>query len=92
MERKPKLGSAQGPAEMFTGTVWVDVIAKGDLPSRLRVNLVRFTPGARTAWHRHAGARRTPRPLSLSKGPERVGALGSGHANLFEALRQAQGA
>ncbi|MDX6243697.1 MAG: hypothetical protein QOE76_1420 [Frankiales bacterium] len=54
MEILAKAPSAKGPAEMFTGDVWVDVIAKGSAPSRLRVNLVRFAPGARTAWHRHA--------------------------------------
>ena len=54
MEIRPKLPSTAGPAEMFTGDVWFDVIAQGEAPSRLRVNLVRFTPGARTAWHRHA--------------------------------------
>jgi quercetin dioxygenase-like cupin family protein len=49
-----KQPSAKGPASMFNGDVWFDVIAKGSEPSRLRVNLVRFAPGARTAWHRHA--------------------------------------
>jgi quercetin dioxygenase-like cupin family protein len=39
---------------MFTGMVYVDEIAKGEEPSRLRVNSVHFTPGARTAWHSHA--------------------------------------
>ena len=39
---------------MFAGDVWYDVIAAGEPPSRLRVNLVRFAPGAHTAWHRHA--------------------------------------
>jgi quercetin dioxygenase-like cupin family protein len=39
---------------MFTGDVWYDVIARGDEPSRIRVNIVRFAPGARTAWHSHA--------------------------------------
>lgn len=38
---------------MFIGDVYFDVIAAGAPPSRQRVNLVRFTPGARTAWHRH---------------------------------------
>jgi quercetin dioxygenase-like cupin family protein len=42
-----------GPAEWFTGTVWLDEIAAPPAPSRLRVNSVHFTPGARTAWHRH---------------------------------------
>jgi quercetin dioxygenase-like cupin family protein len=39
---------------MFTGDVWFDVIAKGEEPSRMRVNMVRFAPCARTAWHCHA--------------------------------------
>jgi quercetin dioxygenase-like cupin family protein len=42
--------STKGPAEMFRGDVYYDVIAKGDV---MRANLVRFTPGAHTAWHRH---------------------------------------
>jgi quercetin dioxygenase-like cupin family protein len=54
MEILTKQPSAKGPAQMFTGDVWFDVIAKGAEPSRLRVNMVRFAPGARTAWHRHA--------------------------------------
>ncbi len=54
MQVQPKLPSTKGPAETFTGDVWYDVIAMGDLPSRIRVFLVRFTPGAHTAWHRHA--------------------------------------
>jgi quercetin dioxygenase-like cupin family protein len=50
----PRQPSTKGSAEMFTGDVWLDVIAKGDEPSRIRVNIVRFSPGARTAWHAHA--------------------------------------
>ncbi|MDF9811732.1 cupin domain-containing protein [Streptomyces sp. SPB162] len=42
------------PAEWFTGDAYADVIHRGEDPSRLRANLVRFTPGARTAWHSHA--------------------------------------
>jgi quercetin dioxygenase-like cupin family protein len=30
------------------------MIAQGEEPSRLRVAMARFTPCARTAWHRHA--------------------------------------
>ncbi|WP_335755273.1 cupin domain-containing protein [Streptomyces niveus] len=51
LEKKP---SSKGPAERFTGDVWVDMIAEGVAPSRLRVGVVRFAPCARTAWHRHA--------------------------------------
>lgn len=54
MEILTKEPSGKGPAQLFTGDVYFDVIAKGSEPSRLRVNLVRFAPGARTAWHRHA--------------------------------------
>jgi quercetin dioxygenase-like cupin family protein len=54
MEITPKPPSAKGPAEWFTGDVWMDAIARGEEPSRVRVSAVRFTPGARTAWHSHA--------------------------------------
>jgi hypothetical protein len=54
MELQPKLPSTKGPAEMLTGDVYFDVIAKGEEPSRMRVNTVRFAPCARTAWHTHA--------------------------------------
>jgi quercetin dioxygenase-like cupin family protein len=54
MERKPKAPSTKGPAEWFTGDVWIDGVARGDAPSKVSVNAVRFTPGARTAWHSHS--------------------------------------
>ena len=54
MELRPKQPSIKGPAELFTGDVYIDAIAFGEEPSRVRVNAVRFTPGARTAWHSHA--------------------------------------
>ena len=54
MEIQPKKPRNKGPAEMFAGDVWFDVIAKGEDPSQLRVNMVRFSPGAHTAWHSHA--------------------------------------
>jgi quercetin dioxygenase-like cupin family protein len=54
MEIQPKLPSAKGGADRFTGDVWLDVIARGEEPSRVRVSVVRFAPGARNAWHAHA--------------------------------------
>lgn len=54
MDIRPRLSTIKGPGEMFTGDVWIDAVAYGEEPSRLRINLVRFTPGARTAWHSHA--------------------------------------
>lgn len=45
--------SKRGPAEWFTGTVWLDEIAAGPNTSRVRVLRVTFEPKARTAWHTH---------------------------------------
>jgi len=45
--------SRKGPADWFTGNVWIDEVAVGAEPSRLRVFRVSFEPGARTAWHTH---------------------------------------
>jgi quercetin dioxygenase-like cupin family protein len=43
----------RGPSDWFTGVVWLDELAILALPSHLRVHLVTFEPGARTAWHSH---------------------------------------
>ena len=42
--------TARGPAEWFTGTVFIDPVAAAP---PLGVGAVHFTPGARTAWHTH---------------------------------------
>jgi quercetin dioxygenase-like cupin family protein len=42
-----------GPADWFTGAVYIDTIATPSEPSRLQAASVHFTPGARTAWHTH---------------------------------------
>ena len=55
MDIIPKTTSTKGPAGLFTGDVYFDVTAKGEAPSQLRVNIVRFSPCSRTAWHKHAG-------------------------------------
>ena len=44
----------RGPAEWFTGAVWIDELAAPSGPARVRVLRVSFEPGARTAWHHHA--------------------------------------
>jgi quercetin dioxygenase-like cupin family protein len=51
---QPQQPTGKAPAERFTGDVFIDSIVQGEEPSRVRVNLVRFTPSARTAWHSHA--------------------------------------
>lgn len=45
--------TTKGPAEWFTGDVYVDTIAEPTPPSRTAAAIVHFTPGARTAWHTH---------------------------------------
>ena len=54
MELLPVRPTATAPAANFTGDVYVTPIHAGTGPSRMVVALVRFTPGARTNWHRHA--------------------------------------
>jgi quercetin dioxygenase-like cupin family protein len=54
MQFESKKPTFKGPAELFSGDVWVDQIASSKpAPSRMEVGLVRFSPGARTAWHSH---------------------------------------
>lgn len=45
--------TAVGPADWFTGTVHIDGIRDPDKQSAIGCAHVRFTPGARTAWHHH---------------------------------------
>jgi quercetin dioxygenase-like cupin family protein len=45
--------TGDGPADWFTGTVYIDTISTPGEGSKLGAAAVHFTPGARTAWHRH---------------------------------------
>jgi quercetin dioxygenase-like cupin family protein len=54
MELKPVGTTAKAPAQLFTGDVYLTMIYDGQDPSRMNVALVRFTPGSRSNWHRHA--------------------------------------
>lgn len=42
-----------GPADWFTGNVLIDTIRNPDDQSAIGCAHVRFSPGARTAWHAH---------------------------------------
>lgn len=55
MEISHEMATSKGPAETFTGDVWVDPITRGMPTSLLNVAAVRFSPGARSAWHSHDG-------------------------------------
>jgi quercetin dioxygenase-like cupin family protein len=54
MQFASKPPSAKGGPDTFIGDVWLDAIVRGEEPSRVRVSVVRFAPGARNAWHAHA--------------------------------------
>ena len=43
----------KGPADWFTGDVYLDVVAAPEASSTFGAASVHFTPGARTAWHTH---------------------------------------
>jgi quercetin dioxygenase-like cupin family protein len=53
MEVQAKTPSIKGPADWFSGDVWIDLVTQQAAPP-LSVNTVHFTPGARTAWHSHS--------------------------------------
>ncbi|RLK52576.1 (R)-mandelonitrile lyase [Microbacterium telephonicum] len=55
MNIEPERPTAKNPPEQFAGDVWVDVIAAPRTDDqRMSVAVVKFAPGARTAWHSHA--------------------------------------
>lgn len=54
MKLVKKEPSSKGTPDRFIGDVYVDRLAGGQPGEHLRVNVVRFAPGARNAWHAHA--------------------------------------
>ena len=50
---RSSIDTQKGPAEWFTGDVYLDAVAEPAGPTRTTAALVHFTPGARTAWHTH---------------------------------------
>ena len=53
MNRANAEATKRGPADYFTGTVWLDEITSAPYASDVRVVMATFEPGARTAWHTH---------------------------------------
>jgi quercetin dioxygenase-like cupin family protein len=47
------LDTGRGPADWFTGAVFIDTVAAPSNGSRVNASSVHFTPSARTAWHTH---------------------------------------
>ena len=50
---KNGIKTSAGPRDWFTGQVFIDAVAAPSGHSRLSASSVHFTPGARTAWHKH---------------------------------------
>src|SRR5437764_13111365 len=50
---RSSIDTQKGPAEWFTGDVYIDQVASPPEMSRAAAALVHFTPGARTVWHTH---------------------------------------
>ena len=50
---RSSIDTQKGPADWFTGDVYIDAVAAASAPARTAAALVHFTPGARTAWHTH---------------------------------------
>ena len=50
---RSSIETQKGPADWFTGDVYIDAVASPDEMNRAAAALVHFTPGARTAWHTH---------------------------------------
>lgn len=75
----PKSATVKNPPQQFTGDVWVDAIASPQNDDqRATVAVVRFSPGARTAWHSHARGQ----TLHITEG---VALLGSRDGTVIEA-------
>jgi quercetin dioxygenase-like cupin family protein len=72
MEKKPTQPATKGPADWFTGDVWIESIARAEADSTVNVGAVHFTPGARTAWHTHEGGQ----TLYVTEGEGRVQSRG----------------
>ncbi|WP_292765801.1 cupin domain-containing protein [Microbacterium sp. UBA3486] len=55
MNLEPTTPTAKNTADQFVGGVWVDrIAAPHDGDQRMTVAIVKFAPGARSAWHSHA--------------------------------------
>jgi quercetin dioxygenase-like cupin family protein len=50
---RSSIDTQKGPADWFTGDVYIDAVAAPAGTSTFATACVHFTPGARTAWHTH---------------------------------------
>jgi quercetin dioxygenase-like cupin family protein len=50
---RSSIETTRGPADWFTGDVYIDTVAAPADSATVAAALVHFTPAARTAWHTH---------------------------------------
>jgi quercetin dioxygenase-like cupin family protein len=72
MKVLPKNPAEKGGTDRFVGEAWLDLLVRGDEPSRIRALMVHFAPGARTVWHHHA----VGQTLHVTEGIGRIQARG----------------
>lgn len=78
MQIEPRTPTVKNPAAQFAGDVWLDFVATPHTDDqRMTVAVVRFAPGARTAWHSHARGQY----LRVTQG---VARFGSRDGNIIE--------
>jgi quercetin dioxygenase-like cupin family protein len=53
MQLEPITPTETGPADRFTGAVYLTPISSPQAPAYLAAAIVHFAPGARTNWHVH---------------------------------------
>src|SRR3954470_20883247 len=62
--RSTDVDTMKGPADWFSGDVYIDAVADPAGSSTFAAVNVHFTPGARTAWHTHPHGQ----PVSVTEG------------------------
>src|SRR3978361_700314 len=67
--------TATGPHDWFTGTVQIDGIRNPDDLSAIGCAHVRFSPGARTAWHHHPKGQTLYVPEGIGLVATRIGGV-----------------
>lgn len=51
--RATQAAAKRGPADYFSGTVWLEELSAAPATTPVKAVRVTFEPGARTAWHTH---------------------------------------
>ncbi|HET9416274.1 MAG TPA: cupin domain-containing protein, partial [Candidatus Limnocylindria bacterium] len=72
MQILSKQPTTRASADNFVGDAWIDRLTDAQPPSRIRVNVVRFAPGARNAWHSHSDGQ----TLHVTEGMGRIQSRG----------------